>query len=181
YSAQLVGITNALGDPPFGLLHHLSALSFSIFAFYIIGLSTVELSVRFRLFGYSPNALGDPQAFFSSSFQPFCSFCQVVSIKLKFGSSKRDVSNSATQDSIMKHKIQFNHAKIKCALKVSSFVTPLSKNLKLTILLSNASSSSTKVFKCPHAKNDSIFTQRFTIQSFIIKCNANTHKDEYNA
>ncbi|KAG5632264.1 hypothetical protein H5410_003981 [Solanum commersonii] len=61
------------------------------------------------------------------------------------------------------HKTQFAHAKIKCALKVSSCVTTLSKNLKLTILASNASSSSTKVFKCPHTKNDSIFTHNGSI------------------
>ncbi|KAG5576068.1 hypothetical protein H5410_056202 [Solanum commersonii] len=32
HSAQLVGIANALDDPPFGLLHHFSAFAFSIFA-----------------------------------------------------------------------------------------------------------------------------------------------------
>uniref|UniRef100_M1DYK0 Uncharacterized protein n=1 Tax=Solanum tuberosum TaxID=4113 RepID=M1DYK0_SOLTU len=37
HSAQLVGIADALGDPPFGLLHHLSALAFNMFAFWIIG------------------------------------------------------------------------------------------------------------------------------------------------
>uniref|UniRef100_M1DMI4 Uncharacterized protein n=1 Tax=Solanum tuberosum TaxID=4113 RepID=M1DMI4_SOLTU len=37
HSAQLVGIANALGDPPFGLLHRLSAFAFNIFAFWIIG------------------------------------------------------------------------------------------------------------------------------------------------
>ncbi|KAG5619730.1 hypothetical protein H5410_004948 [Solanum commersonii] len=35
--AQLVGITDALDDPPFGLFHRLSALAFSIFAIWIIG------------------------------------------------------------------------------------------------------------------------------------------------
>ncbi|KAG5610819.1 hypothetical protein H5410_022100 [Solanum commersonii] len=35
---------------------------------------TLELWVRLRPFGDSPNALGDPQAFFSSSFQLVCSF-----------------------------------------------------------------------------------------------------------
>ncbi|KAG5609949.1 hypothetical protein H5410_021230 [Solanum commersonii] len=66
-STQLVWITDALGDPLFGQLHRLSALSFNIFA-------TLELWARLRSFGDSSNALGDPQAFFSSSFQPFCSF-----------------------------------------------------------------------------------------------------------
>ncbi|KAG5586327.1 hypothetical protein H5410_046761 [Solanum commersonii] len=32
------------------------------------GISTLELLVRFRPLGDSPNALGDPQAFLSSSF-----------------------------------------------------------------------------------------------------------------
>ncbi|KAG5606010.1 hypothetical protein H5410_027502 [Solanum commersonii] len=55
-------------------------------------------------------------------------------------------------------KAQITHAKIKCALKVSSCDTPLSKNLKLIILASIASSSSTKEIKYPYTKNDSIFT-----------------------
>ncbi|KAG5595069.1 hypothetical protein H5410_036301 [Solanum commersonii] len=36
HSVQLVGIADALGDPPFGRLHCLLALAFSIFAFWII-------------------------------------------------------------------------------------------------------------------------------------------------
>ncbi|KAG5580039.1 hypothetical protein H5410_050666 [Solanum commersonii] len=55
------------------------------------------------------------------------------------------------------NKTQFTYAKIKCALKDSSCDSPISKNLMLTILASNASSSSTKVFKCPHTRSDSIF------------------------
>ncbi|KAG5577369.1 hypothetical protein H5410_057503 [Solanum commersonii] len=55
-------------------------------------------------------------------------------------------------------KTQLIHAMINCALKDSSCDSPLSKNLKLTMLASNASSSSTKVIKCHHTKNDSIFT-----------------------
>jgi len=58
------------------------------------------------------------------------------------------------------NKTQFTYAKIKCALKDSSCDSPISTNLMLTILASNASSSSTIVFKCPHTKNDSIFTQK---------------------
>ncbi|KAG5620391.1 hypothetical protein H5410_005609 [Solanum commersonii] len=34
---QLVGIIDTLGDPPFSLLHRLSALAFNIFASWIIG------------------------------------------------------------------------------------------------------------------------------------------------
>ncbi|KAG5619934.1 hypothetical protein H5410_005152 [Solanum commersonii] len=40
-SVQLVRIADALGDPPFGLLHRLSAFAFSIFAFWIIGLYSI--------------------------------------------------------------------------------------------------------------------------------------------
>ncbi|KAG5576856.1 hypothetical protein H5410_056990, partial [Solanum commersonii] len=40
----------------------------------------------------------------------------------------------------------------------SSSDSPISKNLMLTVLASNASSSSTKVFECPHTKNDSLLT-----------------------
>ncbi|KAG5585082.1 hypothetical protein H5410_045516 [Solanum commersonii] len=59
---------------------------------------------------------------------------------------KNDVSNSATQDSIMNvhNKTQLTHARINCILKDSSCDTSLLKILKLTILASNASSSSTK-------------------------------------
>ncbi|KAG5580097.1 hypothetical protein H5410_050724, partial [Solanum commersonii] len=91
---------------------------------------------------------GDPQAFFSSSFQPPCSF---LPSNVHF---KEDVSNSTTQDSIMNvhNKTQLTHARINCILKDSSCDTPLSKILKLTILASNASSSSTNVFICPHTK-----------------------------
>ncbi|KAG5599839.1 hypothetical protein H5410_031209 [Solanum commersonii] len=74
HSVQLVDIVDALGDPPFGMLHCLSTFAFSIFAFWIIRLSTLELWARLRPFGELPNELGDPQVFFSSSFQPFCSF-----------------------------------------------------------------------------------------------------------
>ncbi|KAG5595503.1 hypothetical protein H5410_036735 [Solanum commersonii] len=56
------------------------------------------------------------------------------------------------------NKTQFTYAKIKCALKDSSCDSPISKNLMLTIVASNASPSSTKVFKCPHTRNESIFT-----------------------
>ncbi|WMV08777.1 hypothetical protein MTR67_002162, partial [Solanum verrucosum] len=85
----------------FGLVHHLSAFAFSIFVFWIIGpysIASQNYSATRRLLPFivnlifsfraqytrtlgevkvirnSPNALGDPQVFFSSSFQPFCSF-----------------------------------------------------------------------------------------------------------
>uniref|UniRef100_M1DRC6 Uncharacterized protein n=1 Tax=Solanum tuberosum TaxID=4113 RepID=M1DRC6_SOLTU len=37
HSAQLVGIADPLGDPPFGLVHLLSALAFNKFKFKNIG------------------------------------------------------------------------------------------------------------------------------------------------
>ncbi|KAG5620007.1 hypothetical protein H5410_005225, partial [Solanum commersonii] len=98
-----------------------------------------------------PNSLGDPQERPS-----FVSQSQYRNLR----QFKKDVSNSATQDLIMNihNKAQLTYARINCILKGSSCHTPLSKILKLTILASNASSSSTKVFKCPHTKNDYIFT-----------------------
>ncbi|KAG5575767.1 hypothetical protein H5410_055901 [Solanum commersonii] len=62
---------------------------------------------------------------------------------------KQGVLNSATQDSIMNahNKTQFTYEKIKYALKDSSCDSPISTNPMLTILASNASSGSTKVFK----------------------------------
>ena len=90
---------------------------------------------------------------------PNLNFC-LSSSKTQVQQFKKDVSNSATQDSIMNahNKTQFTYAKIKSTLKDSSCDSPISKNLMLTILASNASSSSTKVLKFPHTKNDSIFT-----------------------
>ncbi|KAG5572349.1 hypothetical protein H5410_062115, partial [Solanum commersonii] len=59
---------------------------------------------------------------------------------------KKDVSNNATQDTTMNvhNKTQLTHARINCILKDLSCYTPLSKILKLTILASNTSLSSTK-------------------------------------
>ncbi|KAG5595632.1 hypothetical protein H5410_036864 [Solanum commersonii] len=98
-----------------------------------------------------------------SRFVPFCliasKLCLSIQIretldKTQVQQFKKDVSNSATQDSIMNvhNKAQFTHARINCILKDSSYDTPLSKILNLTILDSNERSSSTKVFKCPHTK-----------------------------
>ncbi|KAG5571338.1 hypothetical protein H5410_061104, partial [Solanum commersonii] len=72
---------------------------------------------------------------------------------------KKGVLHSTTQDSIMNahNKTQFTYAKINYALKDSSSDSPISKNGMLTILASNASLGSTRVFECPHRKNDSIF------------------------
>ncbi|KAG5581038.1 hypothetical protein H5410_051665 [Solanum commersonii] len=143
HSVLLVRVTNALDDPPFGLLHRLLALAFNIFTFWIIGrYSTISgkcLTTRPLLlfivtaFGDSPNVLGDPQALFSSSFQP----------KTEVRQFKKDVSNGATLDSIMNAHTRLN-------LLICD--TPLSKNLKLTILTSNANSSSTKESNAPYKR-----------------------------
>ncbi|KAG5631357.1 hypothetical protein H5410_003074, partial [Solanum commersonii] len=109
---------------------------------------------------------------FLHSLSVFCSFLQISvlalflnpytwkSSKTQVQQFKKDVSNNATKYSIMNahKKTQLTHARINCALKDSSCDSPLPKILKFTILASNASSSSTKVLKCPHTKNDSIFT-----------------------
>ncbi|KAG5610283.1 hypothetical protein H5410_021564 [Solanum commersonii] len=58
------------------------------------------------------------------------------------------------------NKTQFTDARINCVLKDSSYDTPLPKILMLAILASNASSSSTKAFECPHTNDDSIFTRK---------------------
>ncbi|KAG5615028.1 hypothetical protein H5410_014852 [Solanum commersonii] len=60
------------------------------------------------------------------------------------------------------NKFQTTHAKISCALKDSNCDSPLSKMLKFIILPSNVSSSSTKLLKCPHSKDDSMFTHNFS-------------------
>ncbi|KAG5606422.1 hypothetical protein H5410_027914, partial [Solanum commersonii] len=119
------------------------------------------------------SALGDPQAHLSSFFHP---------IKTQVQHLRKDVSNSATKDSIMNahNKTQLTHARINCALKDSSCGSPLSKMLKFIILASNASSSSTKVLKCPHDKDDSIFTYNSSnIYSSRITYDSHTHKDEH--
>ncbi|KAG5576678.1 hypothetical protein H5410_056812, partial [Solanum commersonii] len=58
------------------------------------------------------------------------------------------------------NKTQFTHLRINCVPKDSSCDTPLPNILKLAILASNASSSSTNVFECAHTKDDSIFTHK---------------------
>ncbi|KAG5609762.1 hypothetical protein H5410_021043 [Solanum commersonii] len=104
----------------------------------------------------------------------------IANFKSQVQHFKKDVSNSATQDSIMNadKKSQLTCTRINFALKDSICDSPLPKNLKLTILASNASSSSTKVLKCPHIKNVSIFTH---IESIGIKINTHTYKDKHNA
>ncbi|KAG5580565.1 hypothetical protein H5410_051192 [Solanum commersonii] len=82
-----------------------------------------------KSFGESPRVLGDARD----------SQTQVQSFK-------KGVSNSATQDSIMKihKKIQITYAQINCVLKDSSCDTPLLDILMLAILATCASLRSTK-------------------------------------
>ena len=98
---------------------------------------------------------------------PNCELIKTTNLNFCLSSSKtpvqqfkKDVSNSATKDSIMNahNKTQLTLARINCALKGSSCDTPLSKIFKLTTLSSNTCLISTTVIKYPHIKNDSIFT-----------------------
>lgn len=88
---------------------------------------------------------------------PNLQFC-LSSIKTQVMQFKKDVLNSATQDSILKVHNKTQLTRINCAPKGQICDSLLSKNLKFTKLASNASLSSTKVFKCPQKKNDFIFT-----------------------
>ncbi|KAG5631990.1 hypothetical protein H5410_003707, partial [Solanum commersonii] len=140
HSAQLVGIADTLDDLPFGQFHRLLDLAFSIFAWN-----------KRRSPGRSTTRqLG------SAIISPICG------LKTQVQQFKKDVSNSAAQDLIMNvhNKTQFTQARINFVPKDSSCDTLLPKILKLAILASNASSSSIKVFECPHTKNDSISTYK---------------------
>ncbi|KAG5630994.1 hypothetical protein H5410_002711, partial [Solanum commersonii] len=107
-----------------------------------------------RPFDDSLNALGNPQAFFSSLFQLLCSFLldSVYIFKTQVQQFKKDVSNSAKQDSIMNVRTRLN------LLMQRSIV--YSKTQVVTHHYQRISSSpyllqmqsSTKVFKCPHTK-----------------------------
>ena len=114
-----------------------------------------------------------------SSTPPNLNFC-LCSSKTQVQQLKRNVSNSVTKDSIMNahKKTQLTHARINCALKDSSRDSLLLNNLKLTILASNASSSSIEVFKCLHTKDDSmiwthleLYFNRFSVLKCIFCAN----------
>ncbi|KAG5599582.1 hypothetical protein H5410_030952 [Solanum commersonii] len=78
-----------------------------LFILFPSRINTLKLSARFRppnVLGNSPNALVKPQAFFFV----FSAILFLFANKLKIGSSERDVSNSATQDSIMNAHTSLN-------------------------------------------------------------------------
>ncbi|KAG5606315.1 hypothetical protein H5410_027807, partial [Solanum commersonii] len=141
--AQLVGIADIFGDPPIDMVHHFCALAFSKFKFS-----------NFRRWS-TASRTHSSLAYWSIRGDHSHSATHLM--------FKKDVSNSITQDSIMNvhKKTQLTRARINYALKESSYDSPLPKNFKHTILASNESSSSTKVFKRPDTKDDSIFTQLF--------------------
>ncbi|KAG5599258.1 hypothetical protein H5410_030628, partial [Solanum commersonii] len=145
HSTQLVGIADALGDSPFGLFHHLLALAFSLFSFWVVGQYGTSLrnySVTRRQLHFIANLIfpfraqrigtkGDLQSDWRLATwgrrYSGTHFCVLVSRLVPFSQFKKDVSNSATQDSIMNvhNKTQLTHARINCILKDSSCDTPL--------------------------------------------------------
>ncbi|KAG5571596.1 hypothetical protein H5410_061362 [Solanum commersonii] len=152
HSVSLVRIADQLGDSPFSVVHHRLVPTFSIVVLWAIrwyGTASRNCSGSAHWIKRQSKTLRRSLGlhFFQTQVQLF----------------NKGVSNSATQDSIINahNKTQFTYAKIKCALKDSSCDSLISTNLMLTILASNASSSSTVMFKCPHTKNDSMFTQWF--------------------
>ncbi|KAG5581773.1 hypothetical protein H5410_052400 [Solanum commersonii] len=83
HSVQLVGIADTLVDPPFGLVHRLSAFPSSFSRFEALGdRGLAHWNIRRDLgpFGDSPNGLGDPQGVLCPFFQPLCSFLLIASM-----------------------------------------------------------------------------------------------------
>ncbi|KAG5590163.1 hypothetical protein H5410_040677, partial [Solanum commersonii] len=130
HSTQLIRIVDALGDPPFWLLHRLLVFDFSIFAFWFIGRYSTTLrncSMMHRLLPFITNliisfsaqqtgTLGECPCFASNSkylknkdlhHTPNLNFW-LSSSKTQVRQFKKNVSNSATQDSIMNAHTRLN-------------------------------------------------------------------------
>ncbi|KAG5586967.1 hypothetical protein H5410_047401 [Solanum commersonii] len=168
HSASLVEIVDQLGDLPFGRFHRRLALSYNIVVFWIIRRNSTasrNCSVTRRLLFSTVDLILSFKAQHTGTKGEDKTFWRLAEWQTQVQLFKKGISNRVTQDSIMNahNKTQFTYAKIKCALKDSSCDSPISKYLMLTILASNTSSSSTKVFKCPHTRNDSIFTHKCLI------------------
>ncbi|KAG5586331.1 hypothetical protein H5410_046765 [Solanum commersonii] len=134
--AHLVGIADALGDPPFGLLHRLSSFPFSIFAFWIIGqYSTASRNslATCRLLLFIANLI------FSFKAQYTGTLGEVKAIRRL----AKCIRQSSGLLFFVFSAVLFLFAKSN-VYSVSSCDTPLSKNVKLTKLSLNASSSLTK-------------------------------------
>ncbi|KAG5606589.1 hypothetical protein H5410_028081, partial [Solanum commersonii] len=134
-----------LGNSPFGVVHRRLALAFIIVVLWRSAhWNKRQSKTLWRLAKWTRRSSGLHFFILFSLFVPFCNQTQVLSFK-------KGVSNSATQDAIMNahNNTQFTYAK-----------TLLPKILKLAILASNASSSSTKAFEFPHTNDDSIFTRK---------------------
>ncbi|KAG5631365.1 hypothetical protein H5410_003082 [Solanum commersonii] len=162
-------IANQLGDPPFGRFHRHLALSFSIIIFGSLGLSTLWVWLEHRL---KQNLKGPSYAM--HSIQNLESYRDDKKRALSCGTKGEDKTFLRFVEWVQRISnlyffilsaafVPFFLGSIKCALKDSSCDSPIPKNLMLTILASNASSSSTKVFKYPHTRNDSLFTQWFIL------------------
>ncbi|KAG5611188.1 hypothetical protein H5410_022469 [Solanum commersonii] len=149
---QTIGTVDALGDPPFGLLYRFSAFAFNIFAFWIIGRYNTALlncSAIHRLLFF----IADLIFFFRAQ------------LTGTMGELKKDVLNSATQDSIMNAHIRLNllmrrsnvHSKFQIVThhyqRISSSPYLLQMQVQAQLKCSN----------CPHTKNDSIFTHNGSI------------------
>ncbi|KAG5599569.1 hypothetical protein H5410_030939, partial [Solanum commersonii] len=184
HSVTLVEIADQLDDSPLDVVHRCLAPSFSIVMLWVIGRHSTgsrNISAMRRLLPFfcrlDPFLQGSVHwnkrrsetlqrlamwtrrssgLYFLCFFLPFCSFLR-----------SSGVSNSATQNSIMNahNKTQFTYTMIKCALKDSSCDSPISKNVMLTILASNASSRSTK-FKASESDTMLTLTRKNTMNAF---------------
>ncbi|KAG5612205.1 hypothetical protein H5410_023486 [Solanum commersonii] len=125
HSASLVEIANQLSDPPFG-----STTLRNCLATRRLLLFTTDLILSFR--AQHTGTKGEDMTFWRFTewvrrTSDLYFFVLSAAFQTQVQSSKKGISNSATQDSIMNahNKTQFTHAKIKCALKDSSCDSPI--------------------------------------------------------